>query len=95
MNTRSLLDNISPANFILLLASQLRKLAFEDRCSVVDFFLFMKFKGGHLTPLQIVARSPSILRGAAATWSRYFLAPYGIGGYAMVDRKTSQVKAIR
>ncbi len=34
-------------------------------------------------------------RGAAATWSRYFLAPYGIGGYAMVDRKTSQVKAIR
>ncbi len=64
MNTRSLLDNISPANFILLLASQLRKLAFEDRCSVVDFFLFMKFKGGHLTPLQIVSRSPSILRGA-------------------------------
>ncbi|MEW6285030.1 MAG: hypothetical protein AB1509_02270 [Chloroflexota bacterium] len=34
-------------------------------------------------------------RGASVTWTRYYLAPYGIGGYAMVDRKTNTVKAIR
>lgn len=34
-------------------------------------------------------------RGAAMTWKRYYLAPYGIGGYAMVHRETNQVKAIR
>lgn len=34
-------------------------------------------------------------RGAVTTWSRYYLAPYGIGGYAMVERKTNTVKAIR
>lgn len=34
-------------------------------------------------------------RGASVTWQRYYLAPYGIGGYAMLDRKTNTVKAIR
>lgn len=34
-------------------------------------------------------------RGASVTWTRYYLAPYGIGGYAMVDRRTHKVKAIR
>lgn len=34
-------------------------------------------------------------RGAAVTWTRYYLAPHGIGGYAMVDKKTNTVKAIR
>ena len=34
-------------------------------------------------------------RGAVTTWSRYYLAPYGIGGYAMVNRRTHKVRAIR
>lgn len=34
-------------------------------------------------------------RGAVSTWSRYYLAPHGIGGYAMVERKTNTVKARR
>lgn len=34
-------------------------------------------------------------RGASVTWTRYYLAPHGIGGYAMVDRQTHKVKAIR
>lgn len=34
-------------------------------------------------------------RGASVTWSRYSLAPVGIAQYAMVDRETQRVVAIR
>ena len=34
-------------------------------------------------------------RGAAVTWSRYYLAPISQSQYAMVDRKTNTIKAIR
>ncbi len=33
-------------------------------------------------------------RGAATTWKRYALLPVDTSGYAMVDRKTGEVKAI-
>lgn len=33
-------------------------------------------------------------RGAAVTWQRYRLAPVGMSDFAMVDRKTGEVKAI-
>ena len=34
-------------------------------------------------------------RGASVTWSRYSLAPVNQSQYAMVDRKTNKIKAIR
>lgn len=34
-------------------------------------------------------------RGAAGTWARYYLAPYKQSQYAMVDKQTGTVKAIR
>jgi general stress protein YciG len=34
-------------------------------------------------------------RGAVATWTRYYLAPVNESQYAMVDRKTNTIKAIR
>jgi len=34
-------------------------------------------------------------RGAAVTWARYYLAPLNESQYAMVDRKTQIIKAIR
>lgn len=34
-------------------------------------------------------------RGAFVTWSRYSLAPVNQSQYAMVDRQTGKIKAIR
>ncbi len=34
-------------------------------------------------------------RGAAATWARYFLAPWGTSRYAMVERKTFKIIKIK
>ncbi len=34
-------------------------------------------------------------RGAIETWRRYMLAPYGTSRYAMVERETGKVVAIR
>jgi len=34
-------------------------------------------------------------RGAAATWAKYFLAPVNESQYAMVDRETNKIVAIR
>ena len=33
-------------------------------------------------------------RGASVTWTRYYLAPLNQSQYAMIDRKTQEVKAI-
>ena len=32
-------------------------------------------------------------KGAAVTWQRYHLMPYGIGDFAMVDEQTGTIKA--
>jgi len=34
-------------------------------------------------------------QGAAVTWERYYLAPVNESQYAMVDRQTNIIKAIR
>lgn len=34
-------------------------------------------------------------RGASVTWTRYYLAPVNESQYAMVDRQTKIIKAIR
>ena len=34
-------------------------------------------------------------RGAATTWTRYYLAPIGQTQYALVERATNQIKSIR
>lgn len=34
-------------------------------------------------------------RGAATTWTRYVVVPVGQSGYAMVDRQTNKVIAVR
>lgn len=34
-------------------------------------------------------------RGASVTWTRYYLAPINESQYAMVDRQTNVIKAIR
>lgn len=34
-------------------------------------------------------------RGAVVTWTRYRLTPWKQSQYAMVDRKTNEIKAVR
>lgn len=34
-------------------------------------------------------------RGAATTWTRYYLAPIGQTQYALVERETNQIRSIR
>jgi hypothetical protein len=33
-------------------------------------------------------------KGAGVTWERYTLAPVGVSGWAMVDRRTGEIKAL-
>jgi hypothetical protein len=60
-----------------------------------------KQKAGRLGGLATVARHgrPYMAaigrRGAAALWRRYALLPYELSKYALVDRETGKVKAIR
>lgn len=63
--------------------------------------LTLKQKAGRLGGLATVAKHgrPYMAaigrRGAAALWRRYSLLPYQVGQYALVDRETGKVKAIR
>lgn len=53
--------------------------------------------GGLATLARHGAQHMAIIgkRGAAVTWKKYRLQPYGQSGYMLVDRETGIIKAIR
>lgn len=60
-----------------------------------------KSQAGHLGGISTLAKygrrhfQDIGIKGTQVTWQRYNLLPIDIGGYAMVNRVTGKIKAIR